>query len=326
MTLPRVSVIVPNYNHSALLPRCLGALLNQSHMPDEIIVMDDKSTDNSMEVLLEFDKKYPVVRVHRNEQNMGVNKTLNLGLKLASHDYVFFTAADDEVKPGIFAHTLPMLAAHPQAGLACGMCEWRCTATGMKWYMGSNTPGRAGYLAPAELIRFAKRGRLTLSSQCSIFNKAAYIRAGACIPELKWFTDWFNTYVVAFRHGVCFIPEVLSVFYLHPNSYYNSAQSLPERRETMNRLLCFLESPEFADVSPVVRESGMLGGFGYTMARVMIGDRAHRQFFNFPFLRHLLRRCAEVVGRRWFPDWLARACLKLFYGRRQTGAQSVEPK
>ena len=49
MNLPRLSIVVPNYNHAAFLPACLNALLNQSVPPFEVIVIDDGSTDGSIE-------------------------------------------------------------------------------------------------------------------------------------------------------------------------------------------------------------------------------------------------------------------------------------
>jgi glycosyltransferase involved in cell wall biosynthesis len=57
MALPSISVVVPNYNHASYLPHCLNAILSQSVRPNEVIIVDDGSTDNSVEVVLEFAKK-----------------------------------------------------------------------------------------------------------------------------------------------------------------------------------------------------------------------------------------------------------------------------
>lgn len=57
MTTPSLSVVVPNYNHGQHLPNCLEALVRQSVPPAEIVVIDDASTDNSLEVLADFARR-----------------------------------------------------------------------------------------------------------------------------------------------------------------------------------------------------------------------------------------------------------------------------
>ena len=315
-TAPRVSVVIPNYNHAKLLPRCLDAILSQSVLPDEILVLDDASTDHSRDVIADYARRSDRIRPCPNERNLGVVATMNRGLGLATGDYVGFFAADDEILPGLFEHALPMIAAHPGAGAVSGLCEWRCQATGQTWYQGSRMPQRAGYFSPDEMIGLGRSGQLTIAGQHALFKKSALVEAGGWIPELRWFTDCFATWVIGFRNGICFVPRPMSVFYLYPTSYYNSAQSRAERRQTMDLFLRLLEGDRYTDVLPRLRRAGVLGGFGWPMLQLAIADPRHRHLLNLPFVRHAARRTAEVIGRRFFPGWLAKLCLRLFYGRK----------
>lgn len=308
-----VSVVVPNFNHARFLPRCLNALFSQTLAPDEIIVIDDASTDHSREVLQEIRAQHPALRVLVNEQNQGVNVTMNRGLAEARGEYVFFTAADDEVKPQLLERSLELLRQHPQAGVSSGLCEWRCRSTGLSWQMGTGMPRRPGYLSPAEMVTLGRQGRLIISGPSAVFRRAALVEAGGWRPELKWFSDWFGAYVVAFRHGMCHVPEVLSVFNLDTTTYYHTARSVAERRETLHRLVELLESPACADVAPGIAQSGLLGVFGWPALRVLLGRPDHRRFLTAAFARRLARRQAEILARRFFPRWLARACLRVFY-------------
>ncbi|MBM3804581.1 MAG: glycosyltransferase family 2 protein [Acidimicrobiia bacterium] len=86
---PTLSVIIPNYNHAAFLPRSLGAILAQSVQPLEIIVMDDASTDNSVEVIESFVRRHPHIRLHRNARNLGVVANGNRAVDLAQGDYMY---------------------------------------------------------------------------------------------------------------------------------------------------------------------------------------------------------------------------------------------
>lgn len=315
MTLPRASVVVPNYNHAQYLPRCLDALLHQSVPPHEVIVIDDASKDNSMEVLQAYARQHPTLRVVRNEQNRGVCFGLNRGLEMAQGDYVCFPGADDEVLPGLFEQLLTLLAQHPQAGAASGMTEWRCQSTGLTWVHGVTMPNHPCFLTPAEMVRLAQSGRFAMSGQHMLYKKSALLDAGGWIPELRWFSDAFGGWIVGFRHGVCHTPKVLSIFNLFPSSYYNAAQNA-DRRQVMNHLLCLLESDRYADVAPSLRASGLLGGFGPDMLRVALRQRSHWRFLSPAFLRHAGRRTAEIAGRRFLPKSLANLALRLFYRRR----------
>src|SRR5262245_56025904 len=124
MSPPKLSVIVPNFNHAQFLPRCLEAILGQSVRPMEILVMDDASTDNSVEVIESCAQSHPGVRLHRNEQNLGVVANINRGVNLAQGDYLAFAAADDEVAPGFFEKSLALLANNPEAALSATITEF----------------------------------------------------------------------------------------------------------------------------------------------------------------------------------------------------------
>jgi glycosyltransferase involved in cell wall biosynthesis len=312
-----ISAVLPNYNHAKLLQRSVGALANQTVLPLEIIVVDDASTDNSLDVLDSLVRQHPIVHVHRNERNLGVNASYARGLALARGNYVLMPAADDEVRPDLIKNAVQMFQQYPRAGVFSGICEWRCTASNLTWYKGTGMPARPCYLSPSDMVALAKRGKLAINGQNAVYKKDALIKAGGWLPELQWFGDWFGSYVVGFRHGMCHVPEVLSNFYLYPGSFYNAdAGARAKRRAVMERLLDVMESERFADVAPCIRNSGLLGEYGWPMAKVVVGQRRHWRCLTPAFVRRIARRSAERIGRRFFPDPLAKWCLKIFYGHK----------
>src|SRR5437764_13054159 len=166
------------------------------------------------------------------------------------------------------------------------------------------------------MVKLSKQGRLGINNQNTVYKKAALQEAGGWLPELHWFSDWFADCVVGFRYGMCHVPEVLSNFYLNPGSYYNAtSRAHADRRAVMRRVLELLESERFRDIAPFVRASGFMGGFGPSMIRVILSEPKNWKYFTPAFIRQAGKRSAEVVGRRFFPDWLAQFCLKTFYGR-----------
>jgi glycosyltransferase involved in cell wall biosynthesis len=317
MNLPALSVIVPNYNHGAYLPRCLDALFRQSVPPFEVIAIDDASKDNSLEVLADYARRYPNIRILRNERNQGVSYTLNRGIEVARGDFLFFPGADDEVTPGLFEKSLRLLAEHPQAALSCTVTRWSYVDSGLTWYMGAGMAERPCYLSPDDLVGVGKRGKLLICTSSAIIRKEPLIQAGKFIPELRWHSDWFATFVPAFRHGLCYVPELLSQFNIYTGSYSQSGMRGAEHRQVLLKLMELLTSPDCADVRPRIRDSGALSLFATPMLRLLLSQPEYRSFINATLLRRTFRRSAELIGKKILPVWLARWCLNRFY-RMQT--------
>ena len=96
MSKPAISVIIPVYNAQDGIKRCIDSLLNQSFKNFEIILLNDGSKDNSLNILKEYELKYSFVRVI-DKQNEGVAVTRNKGLLLAEGEYTMFMDNDDFV-------------------------------------------------------------------------------------------------------------------------------------------------------------------------------------------------------------------------------------
>ena len=100
--MPKVSIIVPVYNEEEYVSTCLLSLINQTLDDIEIILIDDNSTDNSLNILLDYAKKYPNIKVYHNENNLGQGASRNRGLSLATGEYIGFVDSDDYVRSTMY--------------------------------------------------------------------------------------------------------------------------------------------------------------------------------------------------------------------------------
>jgi glycosyltransferase involved in cell wall biosynthesis len=137
-TMPRVSVIIPNYNHAPYLKQRIGSVLEQTFQDFEVILLDDYSTDDSRAILSEY-ASLPRVKVVFNESNGGsVFKQWNKGLRMAAGEYVWIAESDDYADPEFLATLVGILDRNPKLGLA--FCDsWRVLAgeiqeAGELWY------------------------------------------------------------------------------------------------------------------------------------------------------------------------------------------------
>lgn len=96
--MPKISIIVPVYNEEEYVSTCLDSLINQTLDDIEIILIDDNSTDNSLNILLDYAKKYPNIKVYYNEKNIGQGASKNRGLSLATGEYIGFVDSDDYIR------------------------------------------------------------------------------------------------------------------------------------------------------------------------------------------------------------------------------------
>jgi len=97
----RLSVIIPNHNGSAFVDICLKALFSARHRPFEVIVVDDGSTDNSVEIILKFP-----CRLLRIEKQGGASKARNAGAKNSLGNALFFIDVDCVVQDDTILHAI----------------------------------------------------------------------------------------------------------------------------------------------------------------------------------------------------------------------------
>jgi glycosyltransferase EpsE len=112
--LPLITIGVSAYNRENFLPECLDSLLAQSYPNTEIIVVDDGSKDNTYEVALENQRNHPNIALLRNEQNLGLNATLNKCLAVARGEYIARMDGDDISLPTRFEKQVKFLDEHPE--------------------------------------------------------------------------------------------------------------------------------------------------------------------------------------------------------------------
>jgi len=112
---PLVSVIITSYNQARFLGDAIESVLTQTYSQFEIIVVDDGSTDNALEVVA----RYPRPRYIR-QDNQGLSAARNTGLRESNGPYVVFLDADDRLLPIALETGVNCLRAHPKCGFVSG--------------------------------------------------------------------------------------------------------------------------------------------------------------------------------------------------------------
>ena len=208
--VPTLSVIMPNYNHARYLPQALDAVLSQSFRPIEIVVIDDASTDDSVEIIEHYARADATIRLVRNPQNLGHLVSLQKVIGELRGDYVHSTAADDVVMPALYEKSMNLLAQHPSAGLCTALARYIDEEGRPQELLPTpSVSSSERYIAPQEVLSLLRKQEPWFTSVTSIYRRDALIEVGCFLPVLQNYADAFSSRVLALGYGACFVPAVL---------------------------------------------------------------------------------------------------------------------
>jgi hypothetical protein len=274
-----ITVILTNYNHARYLSDSLEAIRAQTRPADQIVVIDDGSTDDSLAVIRSFATRQPNVLVIENGTNRGVQTAIARALGAATGDYVVWAAADDKLMPQFLERGETLLRKYPEAGLVFSrLATFVDGTTKERHYEGDdasmiafNLGAKPTYLDPAGLMKRLESSYLWLSGNTVIANRRKLLDVGAFIPELEWHSDWFAFYAVALRYGACAIPETLAMIRVLPETYSASGMRDPKRQKAvLGAILDAFGRPGNEDLRRrLVARPCIISPFGLEILRVL---------------------------------------------------------
>jgi len=242
---PKVSVIVPNYNHAPFLTERLESILAQSFRAYELVVLDDFSMDESQEIIRRYQNRYPWIRVFTNDRNSGSPfKQWDHGVKQARGDYIWIAESDDVAKPDFLEKMVPILDGHPRIGLAyCSAAiiddQSRCTENA---YPASGTGNRGDYLRSGrdEIKRKLCINNTINNASGVLFRRTAYIDAGGADCAMRYCGDWFLYLRLLLKWDIAYRAEKLNCYRSHAGSSFHEYYRTDAYLEELTRVYRFI--------------------------------------------------------------------------------------
>jgi glycosyltransferase involved in cell wall biosynthesis len=305
MTECVLSVAMPNYNHGRYLAEAVLGIATQSRPPDEFIVLDDASTDDSVEILRPFLERFPFMRLIRLDRNQGVLAAIERLSAEARGRYLFLPAADDVRMPGFFERAMALAEEYPQAALVCGGVSLIDEAGRHLGYFGVQKWNEPLYADPR---RFLEEYLMVESpshslSAATIYRRDAFLELGGLRPELGSWSDSFVIRALGLKYGICYVPMEAVRVRMLPQSFSHQTMSEPKKLlDIIARAERLMLSDEFRDIFPPAYARHWARSYRY---------RTVRDFFLGPepssgprpsfFLRNL-RRLPKLLPalRLWF--------------------------
>lgn len=125
--MPKVSVCIPTYNRAAYLNYSVGSVFKQTYSDFEIVICDDGSTDNTPELVNQWQDSR--IRYVRHPQNIGRSRNMRSGFEAAQGEYFIKFDDDDALTPEFLEKTVAVLDSHPQVDFVCTN-HWIINANG----------------------------------------------------------------------------------------------------------------------------------------------------------------------------------------------------
>lgn len=227
-----ISVVIPNFNHADELPRSLRALLRQEPPPDEIIVVDDASTDASIHVIENFERDHSTIRLVRHPTNLGAPAALNTGLAIAKEEFVYFAAADDFVLPGFFSAALASLKACPDAAYFCAQVVLINRHGAIVDFRPLLPPSRGNaYISPGESQRLIHKIDNWAAGPSAVYRRQLLLDIGGFDESLGSLCDGMTYRLLALRNGFYFSDQLVAAWQVRPDSY--SARTATSQSENI---------------------------------------------------------------------------------------------
>ncbi|MDA1053028.1 MAG: glycosyltransferase family A protein [Planctomycetota bacterium] len=230
---PSVSVVLANYNHARFLPRAIESITNQTLAAGEFLIVDDASTDNSVEVLESYAARFPYIKLYRNDSNLGVIKTYQRLFELAQGTYIHPLAADDERGSTFLERAMEMARQFPEAGLIFGDMSIFNEAGELEGQASASAWNEPVYASPDRYLReyllYEKPSHSLVGA--SVFRRQPFLDVGWYQAELGSWGDTFSFHAVALQHGACYVPVTFAKWHKQRASY--SQQSISDPRNTL---------------------------------------------------------------------------------------------
>ncbi len=252
-----ISVVIPAYNASRYIRENLDSVLQQTLPPDEVLVIDDGSTDDSAAIAETYAPKVRVIR----RANARQAATRNFGVQEATSEWIAFVDSDDVWERDKLRLQMEALAQNPQADL--------CYTARVELIQEGDTAriGRVLTVPPATEIREALYRNTTFLPSAVIIRRSTFLAAGGFDTHYKYVEDW-DLWLRLLKSGMQFAAcsEPLVRYRLHPQSVsHNTIPALEEVKAIYRKQVLPLLPASTRWIAHQRSQSGQEAAAAYTM-------------------------------------------------------------
>ncbi len=288
---PSVSVIIPSYNCARFVTDAVDSVLAQTSPPDEIIVVDDGSTDDTAQCLAPYMDRIRYVH----QQNGGISSARNRGIQQAQGTLIAFIDADDRWLPDKLEKQLAYLAAHPEVDLVhTDILYW------------DDLTGRVTHV-PQDRARFVGRCYREFFWHCRVLTSSVLVTrraledAGPFDPTIPGgYAEDLDFFLrIARKYSFGFVAEPLVLYRRHGNNATSNAPRMCESAFVVFDRVLKNDAAMWEVLGPAAARD-------YLRHLAFVAGYAYAEAGNLPQARHYFRRALGYAPRElylWLLWW-----------------------
>lgn len=219
--MANISVIVPNFNHASYLEKRIYSILNQTYQDFELIILDDKSSDNSKEAIEQYRNHPKVSQIIYNKINSGSPfKQWQKGINLAIGKYIWIAESDDFADSSFLEKTVHVLDSQEDVSLVYTQSfvvdenseiiranySWTSDLDERRWNKNYVNDGKD------EAVRYFLRKNIIPNASAALFRKSALKNITIWPVNMKMLGDWFFWIQLISSNKVAYLSECLNYF------------------------------------------------------------------------------------------------------------------
>lgn len=304
--LPAISIVMATYNGALFLSQQMESVVAQSYPNIEIIIVDDCSTDNTIEILKSFQLKYSNIKIFSNEINLGYIKNFEKGCSLATGEYIALCDQDDYWHREKIKKMQAAIGDYPLIYCDSVLCDETLQPIGVNISNRVNCRDFDNCLQQAIFCRIY--GHATLIKKSLIQKAIPFLEV---IPH-----DWWLCYIATFYGGMKYLPEPLASYRQHSANIFgaaggksrkhNKVNKAEKRRLEMERIRIRIKA--FYDLCPddLIKEKEVLRKLVKTYQSFSLVNNFQRMLLFFRNYEQLLASKKRSAIRKYL------FCLKMF--------------
>jgi glycosyltransferase involved in cell wall biosynthesis len=234
----KISIIMASYNYATYIQQAIDSIINQTYSDWELIIVDDGSTDNSIDIIKSYTEKYKNILFYQHEKgiNKGLSETLQFGLKNATGEYIAFLESDDYWSENHLEEKVNVINNNPEVKFVFNPTELFGDEEVIKDHL-NNTSDNPPIEEKTDSYNYMPFSFLEMSVvgtfSSMMISKEILINCSFNTPYGPYL-DWWLCHQIAIRHKMYYLNKKLTFWRLHKKSYTNEKYEKQNQKKIDN--------------------------------------------------------------------------------------------
>lgn len=280
-----ICCILTNYNHQKYIRKIINNIFHQTVPFDEVIIVDDGSSDNSFKEFIKYRKKFKFI-LQKNHTNKGINFSFNKALKIVKSEYIFSIAMDDNYSKKTVENFKNILkknnSFNPKIVVGDAEGEYQ---SGKKINQNLNIKSFLA-LDKKDFFFFYKKRPFTIFGGNTILNTEEVKKFGGYKAKLLWHSDWMLYLLIALKNGLILFNKKIVKRNIRSDSYSSNMKSIKKEKIIIKSFLKILTQYHYS-IYLKFKKLSILPNYNFFLFISLLNDKKFRAYITYDLIKKI---------------------------------------